>query len=485
MKNLLYTIITITTLLLTGCADASKNQSVTANTKVYFDISKVKTDLGGEITQYNWELTGSAASLYNIYIFNNGTDHASFIAPDVKEETKLTFKLTSIESYKCSTSDDSSCKHHKSVDKVKITVTPAKDSNSTNNNSSNTSGSITLSGKIKTLNNVALSGAIVTVNGKTVTTRNDGTYKINNLKTDERAIINVTHPDYFDNTRVVLVNQSGSYAQDINLDKGHLALSFDAQEGRNVTDNQASINFEPGEYIDTKGKKYTDNVSVTMSYYNFKKSTDNRAFIGSYETTDGTTQSALLPYSFINMSISDATGNALKIDSDTVVKLAFPTADIDSNEATIPLWFYNKKMAYWLQEGKATRVNNQYIAQVTRAEAWGLFSKTSKGSIQVCVVDGDNKAIAAANIRMKGDRWTSNLIQTDTEGFAVINTVRSDVQLTITASKLIGNEQISANYSTSVTLSAGDNINLSDCIVLKSKKIVPSPSPSQSPSPSP
>jgi hypothetical protein len=133
MKNLLYTMTAIVTLLLTGCADAGKSQTVTANPKVFFDVSKVKTDLGGKITKYNWELTGDATSLYDVYIFNNGTNHASFIAPDVEKETKLTFKLTSIESYKCSTEDDSSCKHHKSRDKVKITITPSNsDSNTTN-----------------------------------------------------------------------------------------------------------------------------------------------------------------------------------------------------------------------------------------------------------------------------------------------------------------------------------------------------------------
>jgi type IV secretory pathway VirB10-like protein len=89
------------------------------------------------------------------------------------------------------------------------------------------------------------------------------------------------------------------------------------------------------------------------------------------------------------------------------------------------------------------------------------------------VVDGNGKGISSANIRMKGTRWESNLIQTDTEGFAVVNTVRADVKLTITASKMIGDEHVSANYSKSVTLSAGDNINLDTCIVLKKKSFVP------------
>jgi len=237
--------------------------------------------------------------------------------------------------------------------------------------------------------------------------------EINNLKTDQRAVINVSHPDYFANTRVVLVNQNGSYSEDINLDKEHLTLSFSAQEERSIVDNHASINFEPGDYISTKGKKYRENITVAMSYYNFKNTVDTRAFVGSYESTNGSTQFALLPHAFINMSVTDAQGNRLKIDSDTVVKLAFPASDIASNEPSIPLWFYDKKLGYWLQEGTATRVNNQYIGTITHVETWGIMSKTSKGSIQVCVVDGNNKAISAADIRMKGSRWASNLIQTE------------------------------------------------------------------------
>ena len=468
MKQIIYTLTAIATLLLTGCADAGKNRTVPANTKVYFDISKVKPDVGGKITQYNWSLTGKAADIYDIYIFNNGTNHASFIAPNVNKETKLTFKLTSIESYKCKTDDDNSCKHHRSTDKVKMTITP----NGTDGNSStsNNDGKISLSGKITTLNNVALSGAIVNVNGKTTTTRNDGTYKLNNLSTDQRAIINVTHPNYFGNTRIVVTNQSGSYDQNIALDKENINITFPAQEGHNIADHSANINFEAGDYLDSNNKKYRENVHASMSYHNFKTSADTRAFVGSYETTDGSVESALLPYAFINLNITDDAGNKLTIAKDTTVTLAFPVADVSSNDETIPLWFYNNKLGYWLQEGSANRVNNQYQATISRVGTWALASVASKGSIQVCVVNKAGTALAGANIYASGSKWSSNLVQTDTEGFAVINTVRADTKLTIHASKVIGREKVSANYSKSVTLSAGDNINLDDCIVLASSE---------------
>ena len=134
MKHLLFTLTSASLLLLLGCADAGKNQTVKENTEVFFDVSGVKADLGGKITQYNWELIGDEADDYDITILNNGKDNASFISPSVSKDIKLTFKLTSIESYKCKTSDDSSCKHHKSTDKVKIKVTDEdkdRDSNST------------------------------------------------------------------------------------------------------------------------------------------------------------------------------------------------------------------------------------------------------------------------------------------------------------------------------------------------------------------
>jgi len=137
MKNIIYTLTAISALALFGCTNAGKNQTVEANTKVYFDVSGVKVDLGGKITKYTWEHVGAEAENYSITIFDNGTDHASFISPNVSKKTILKFELTSTESYKCKNkNDDKTCKHHKGTDTTNITVTKestsSRDTNTSN-----------------------------------------------------------------------------------------------------------------------------------------------------------------------------------------------------------------------------------------------------------------------------------------------------------------------------------------------------------------
>jgi len=471
MTQRFYTAMALSILLLWGCADAGKNETIQANSKVYLDTSKTHTDMGGKITQYNWEALGDYAT--KIHIFNNGTRNASFTAPNVSKKTSLAFKLTTVESYKCKTRLDSSCRHHRSTDRIKFTVEPHKagESNSTNTGSKNT---INLSGKITTTDNQAIAGATVIVDSKKSSTGNDGSYRLSNLNAIQRTIIHVSHPDYFNNSRVILVNQKGNYTQNITLNKGKSNKTFQAKEGSTLIHNNASVSFEAGTYTTANNKKYTGTIHANLSYNNLKTTQDKNAFVGPYEKTDGSNSLPLIPYALIQIAINNDKKEALTPASNTVIKLLFPKSDTQSNEASLPLWFYDKHLGYWVKKGTAILTNNQYIAEVHQAGTWGLFAQPNKASLEVCVKDADGVALSGANIHISASQWQANLIQTNSDGHATLSSVPAATALTIKADKKINNKTLRSTYAKSVTLIADENKYLSDCITL-GKKTNPKP----------
>ena len=93
MKHLLYSLLVIFALLLSGCSNAGKNQTVDANTIVTLDGSASSPSMRGQITSYSWsQIRGKSVTLSNKRAIS-----PTFKAPNVNKKTRLIFKLTTKE----------------------------------------------------------------------------------------------------------------------------------------------------------------------------------------------------------------------------------------------------------------------------------------------------------------------------------------------------------------------------------------------------
>ena len=93
MYKFIYGVVFVSALLLTGCADAGKDQSVVSSDVVTLDGSASKADFFGEIKKYRWkQVKGSKVSLSDFKVTK-----PTFTAPSVSKKTTLTFRLVTKE----------------------------------------------------------------------------------------------------------------------------------------------------------------------------------------------------------------------------------------------------------------------------------------------------------------------------------------------------------------------------------------------------
>jgi len=93
MKTILYTLALVGALLLTGCANAGKDQTVMSGEHVTLDGAASTASLRGELHTYHWtQIQGAAVTL-------SGEDsvQATFTAPTVTQSTQLVFRLKTVE----------------------------------------------------------------------------------------------------------------------------------------------------------------------------------------------------------------------------------------------------------------------------------------------------------------------------------------------------------------------------------------------------
>jgi len=135
MKHILYSVVFIAALFLTGCADAGEDQEVAANQSVTLNANGSTPSAGGTITSYKWEQIQGP----DVVLSNQNTTQATFTAPSVARITNVVFKLTVVET-------GGKISPFTTKDFIVVVIDPDGDS-SDNNGTDTTKPVITLNGE--------------------------------------------------------------------------------------------------------------------------------------------------------------------------------------------------------------------------------------------------------------------------------------------------------------------------------------------------
>ncbi|MBK9415741.1 MAG: hypothetical protein IPN62_00315 [Flavobacteriales bacterium] len=80
----------------------------------------------------------------------------------------------------------------------------------------------------------------------------------------------------------------------------------------------------------------------------------------------------MLSYGMAGVELSDAAGNRVELAQGSQATVRFPIPEGQQADAppTIPLWWFDEELGYWVQEGEAQREGNDYVGQVTHFSWW-------------------------------------------------------------------------------------------------------------------
>ena len=527
MKNILYSFLIIFALFLTGCADAGKNQTVSAGETVTLDASASTPILHGSISKYEWKQTRGT----KVELSNKNAASPTFTAPTVETKTNLVFRLITTETGGIRSP-------FRTRDYVTITVNPQDNTDRTppvitllgdsptmhivgepyidagatasDNIDGNitskivTTGSVdistegnytitynvtdaadndatevtrivivkrsdeitpTVSGTITDINGSSISGALVTIGTETVSTNMSGIYTIENVTPAERVTVNVTHPDYLSNSRIVEV-VTEDMNLDVKLDVPKASRTFSATEGGTVTQGTASVALPAEGYVDANGSSYTGEIIAKMSYYPITTQSGRAAFPGTFEGIEGNNTFPIQSYGFMNVELTDPQGNKLNLDGNSTATLTFPRDSSLRTPATVPLWYYDEAQGYWIQEGSATNSGHYstFVGTVTHFTSWNLDAKGPRATFKGCVEDENGTRVPNAWVSFRSLNWDSYIRPTDENGSISVYNILAQTNLTFSAYRVIDN--IIYYGDKTIFLSEGEDKVDNNCIVL-------------------
>lgn len=324
-----------------------------------------------------------------------------------------------------------------------------------------------VSGTITDINGTAIAGASVTIGSQTVITDASGHYSFANVTPAQRVKINVSHPDYLANSRIIVVSDT-EVTLDIKLGTPKASLTFDSVSGGIVSHDGASVDLPANGYVDSNGTTYTGEVTVNMSYYPITTQSGRAAFPGTFEGIDGNTTFPIQSYGFMNVELTDANGNALNLDGNSTATLTFPRDNTISSPSTIPLWYYDEAQGYWVEDGQATRSSDysSYVGTVTHFTSWNLDVKGPRATFKGCVEDENGTKIQNAKVQFRSANWDSYTVPTDENGSISVRNILAQTDLTFSAQKLQGFKLYTGSYPTAININEGENRVLDTCLVL-------------------
>jgi hypothetical protein len=265
-------------------------------------------------------------------------------------------------------------------------------------------------------------GALVQLNSEIKTTNAFGTFYYKDRVMSSDAYVSVSKSGYFHGSRRYYPSEGKTTNVEIVLLDDTPVGMFESSNGGEVElEGGASITFPVDAVTFADGSAYSGTVQVsakplyTDDDYLFEK------MPGDLVGINGDNQlRALGSFGMIAAELKSATGELLQIAEGKTARIEFPIVDDQRNTAPsqIPLWYFNEESGYWVEEGEATKLSDQYIAEVGHFSFWNCDAPfplvelsgsividgefTSQSIVQVCITAPGLNVTRGASINQDG-----------------------------------------------------------------------------------
>ena len=236
-----------------------------------------------------------------------------------------------------------------------------------------TSLTTNFSGIINDTDGNAVSGVQITIGSQTTNTDQNGVFVLNDASVYENfAHITATKSGYIAASRAVVPLQTSVNEIRITLLAQNTIATVAAGEASVVSlPNGSTVDFAGG-FITATGEAYTGSVAVSAHYLAPNQLATFTQMPGMLygKRTDGTA-TGMETYGMLSVNLYGANGTVLNIDPNTPATLTLPVATSTPNAPeNMPLWYFDETTGYWKEEGLATKIGSNYVAEVTHFTWW-------------------------------------------------------------------------------------------------------------------
>jgi uncharacterized protein (TIGR02145 family) len=298
---------------------------------------------------------------------------------------------------------------------------------------------LSIGGVVKNKLGGPVSGATVRAGcgpGVSTTTDHFGVFLLEDVQAYEGlAYVTVEKEGYVTGSRSFVPSENAgdaiSYAY-ITLLQKYFAGTVQSVSGGQVTLASVTITFPPNGF-EQNGEAYTGPVSVYLNRIDPINNDLHAEMPGMLMgVMDGDLQ-LMLSYGMVGVELADIYGQPVQLAPGGPATVRFPITAAQQADApaTIPLWWFDEDLGYWVHEGVAVRVGNEYVGEVAHFSWWNVDVPSNFVDLKGVVFENATGAVVpGSRIVVDSQTMGSGMTHADTQGeFTVL--VPIGQQLTI------------------------------------------------------
>ncbi|MBL7886550.1 MAG: carboxypeptidase regulatory-like domain-containing protein [Flavobacterium sp.] len=278
-------------------------------------------------------------------------------------------------------------------------------------------------GYVVDTNNNPIQNATISIGTSTVQTDVNGLFILNNADVFERfAYIKASKSGFIDGSRAMIPTSGKNNVRIMLLSNAPIATITSGSASEVALNSETKVNFD-GAFQDANGNPYSGNVSVSV--YHLKPSNDNIEKIMPgmlYGATESGEEAILQTYGMLNVELKGTSGQKLQIANGHTAQITMQidNSQISTAPSTIPLWHFDEENGYWIQQGNATKVGNQYVGNVTHFSWWNCDAFSATVDLNLTVKDSSGGFLSNAKLKLtvNSTNFSSFLFYTSDDGLA-------------------------------------------------------------------
>jgi len=226
----------------------------------------------------------------------------------------------------------------------------------------------------------AISGALVELGSYSTYTDAQGIFRLNSISMYEQFNhVKVSSSGYVNASKICYPTVGSVVKVKITMYTNSTDGTVDNSIGGTVVRDGASLIFEAGDVSNMDGTAFTGSVNIGMHFLDPTSSEFGYNMPGDLIGFDqGQNFVGIKSFGMVYVDLSDAAGNKLKVTAGETVEVHLPVNPVVLADApaTIPMETFNETEGYWEEEGSASLVGSEYIANVAHFSWWnsGMLS---------------------------------------------------------------------------------------------------------------
>nr|WP_294937162.1 carboxypeptidase-like regulatory domain-containing protein [uncultured Flavobacterium sp.] len=320
---------------------------------------------------------------------------------------------------------------------------PNDDSTSTENDpftqNFGTSVSRDFIGQVVNESNQPLKGVTVKIGSKTAQTDFNGVFIINNAGVYEQfAYITAKKSGYIDGSRAMVPTTGKNNVKIMMISNVHVEGVPSGEVSEVILTNGTKVKFD-GAFQDENGNPYSGSVRVSM--YHLESSNENITNLMPgmlYAKDQNGGEKVLETYGMLKVELKGDNEQKLQIAAGHTaeITMAIDDTQLASAPSSIPLWHFDEAKGYWIEEGSAARVGNNYVGNVSHFSWWNCDAQFPTVTLSVNVTDVNGLPLSGIQVHIARTDNNGTSGRTDSMGW-ISGLVPANEMLTVTISDVL------------------------------------------------